>query len=98
MPGADSRTLANCSPPGYGKGFRSTPSKTLKTTVLTPTAAAKVTSVMTANIGARVNLRETCRSWLVRKLIGAASLLWNHELWASKCSHVGEGHEVPQKS
>ena len=60
MPGAVSHTPANCSAFAYGKGFSSTPSSTLKTTVLAPTAAVKVMRVMAANIGARTNLRKTC--------------------------------------
>src|SRR5215472_15864775 len=94
MPGAVSRTPANCSALAYGKGFRSTPSKTLKTTVLAPTAAAKVTKVMTANIGARVNLRKTCRSWLVR-LMNSASILWSREEPASTVHTIGKGAKFP---
>src|SRR5215469_2802316 len=98
MPGAVRRSPANCPAFGYGKGFRSTASRTLKTTVLAPTAAAKVTRVMAANIGARVNLRETCRSWFVRELMNSALLLWSCELPASNCSYDENGREVPGKN
>ena len=47
-----------------GSGRRRTPSRTLKTTVLAPTPAARVIKVTAVNIGARANLRKTCLSWL----------------------------------
>src|SRR5690242_1845184 len=50
----------------YGRGLRRTPSRTLKTTVLAPTPAASVMSVMTVNMGARPNLRRTCLSSLLK--------------------------------
>ncbi len=42
-PWAVCQTPINCSGCGYGSGFRSTPSTTLKITVLAPTPAASVT-------------------------------------------------------
>src|SRR5215467_12514903 len=98
MPGAVRWSDANCSALGYGKGFRSTPSRTLKTTVLAPTAAARVTRVMTANIGARVSLRKTCRSWLVRELMSLRLAPLKGQTTGIHCSYDGKEREVPGKS
>src|SRR5713101_6110205 len=74
MPGALCHTPTSSSECGYGNGFSSTPSRTLKTTVFAPTPAASVISVITVNIGARPSLRKTCRNWFLNSLIGTTLL------------------------
>src|SRR6267154_3890547 len=74
-PGAVCHTPTSSSECGYGKGFSSTPSKTLNTTVFAPTPAASVISVITVNIGARPSLRRTWRNWFLNSLIGTTLLV-----------------------
>ena len=100
MPGAVSQTPTNWSEPGYGKGFKSTPSSTLKTTVFAPTPAAKVIRVMTVNIGARTNRRKTCRNCLKfinspRPAMTVCSLNWENGF---NGRYVCKEQEVPPNS
>src|SRR6267154_5401395 len=88
MPGAVCHTPTNSSECGYGNGFSSTPSRTLKTTVFAPTPAARVISVITVNIGARPSLRNTCRNWSLNSIIGAT-------FWHSRYSR---GQRFPSRS
>src|SRR6266403_1203477 len=74
-PGAVCHTPTSSSECEYGKGFSSTPSRTLNTTVFAPTPAASVISVITVNIGARPSLRKTCRNWFLNSLIGTTLLV-----------------------
>src|SRR5712671_428205 len=74
-PGAVCHTPTSSSECAYGKGFSSTPSRTLNTTVFAPTPAASVISVITVNIGARPSLRKTCRNWFLNSLIGTTLLV-----------------------
>src|SRR6267142_1999214 len=75
IPGAVCHTPTSSSECEYGKGFNSTPSKTLNTTVFAPTPAASVISVSTVNIGARPSLRRTWRNWFLNSLIGTTLLV-----------------------
>src|SRR5712671_7459981 len=74
-PGAVCHTPTSSSECAYGKGFSSTPSKTLNTTVFAPTPAASVISVITVNIGARPSLRRTWRNWFLNSIIGTTLLV-----------------------
>src|ERR1700743_3878694 len=66
-PGAVCHTPTNDSGCGYGNGFRSTPSTTLKTAVLAPMPAVNVKSVTMVNAGVRQSLRRISRNSLKKE-------------------------------
>ena len=84
IPAAVCQTPINCSGCGYASGFSSTPSTTLKITVLAPMPIASVMSVIALNTGARRNLLMICRSrsnrmactGLLRSCKASSSGLW----------------------
>ncbi len=61
MPGAVYHTPNSCSGCGYGSGFSSTPSMTLKIAALAPIPSARVITAMALNTGARPRRRSTWR-------------------------------------
>ncbi len=56
-PGAVCHNATSCPECGYGRGFNSTPSITLKMAALAPMPIASVTSEMAVNIGDRASRR-----------------------------------------
>src|SRR6185437_9174801 len=70
IPGAAWASVINSSGCGYGKGFSSTPSTTLKTAVLAPMPRANVRMATEVNIGERISLRRTCLSCPLNDPIG----------------------------
>ena len=68
-PGAVCHSATSCPACGYGRGFSSTPSITLKIAVLAPMPMASVTSEMAVNMGDRASRRRVWRKGMraVRK-------------------------------
>src|ERR1700676_4753072 len=63
-PGAVCHNAINRSGCGYGRGFSSTPSITLKIAAFAPIPIASVTSEIAVNMGERASRRKVCRRGL----------------------------------